>query len=49
MPFDDLFELRALAAQGLRVFGVVPDLGAFQLPVYFLETFDLGIEVKDTP
>jgi hypothetical protein len=46
---DDLLERGALAAEGLRVLGVVPDLGAFQLPVYFFETFDLLVEVKDTP
>ena len=46
---DDLLEQRALAAQGLRALGVVPDVGAFQLAVYFFETFDLGVVVKDTP
>jgi hypothetical protein len=44
-----LLERRALAAEGLRAFGVVPDVGAFQLPVYFFKTFDLVVEVKDTP
>ncbi|GAB2503247.1 hypothetical protein GCM10027266_22430 [Arenimonas alkanexedens] len=46
---DDLFQRSALATQGLRALGIVPDVGAFQLPVYFLETFDLEVEVKDTP
>jgi hypothetical protein len=46
---DDLLERRAFTAQGLRAFGVVPDVGAFQLPVYFFETFDLVVEVKYTP
>jgi hypothetical protein len=31
------------------VFGVVPDIRAFQLAVYFFQAFDLGVEVKDTP
>jgi hypothetical protein len=44
-----LLERGALAAQGLRALGVVPDVGAFQLPVYFFQTFDLVVEVKDTP
>ncbi len=46
---DDLLQRGALAAQRLGALGVVPDVGAFQLAVYFFETFDLGIEVKDTP
>ena len=46
---DYLLQRGALAAQGLRALGVVPDVGAFQLPVYFLEAFDLLVEVKDTP
>ena len=44
-----LLELRAFATQGLCIFGVVPDVGAFQLPVYFFETFDFAVVVKDTP
>ena len=46
---DDLFQQRALAAQGLRAFGVVPDVGVFQLAVDFFQTLDLGVVVKDTP
>ena len=46
---DHLVQRGTLAAQGLGAFGIVPDVGAFQLPVYFLETFDLEVEVKDTP
>ena len=46
---DDLLQRGAFAAQGLGAFGVVPDIGAFELPVYFFETFDLAVVVKDTP
>jgi hypothetical protein len=46
---DHFLERRALATQGLRALRIVPDVGAFQLPVYFFETFDLVVEVKDTP
>jgi hypothetical protein len=46
---DVLFQTGALAAQGLGVFGVVPDIGVFQLPVYFFQAFALGFVVKDTP
>jgi len=41
--------LRALAAQVLRVFGVVPDGRIFQLAVDFGQAFILLIVVKDTP
>ncbi|GAB6424868.1 hypothetical protein bcgnr5379_62020 [Bacillus cereus] len=46
---DDLFQRGALAAEVLRPFGVVPDVGAFQLAVYFFQTLDFGVVVKDTP
>jgi len=46
---DGLVEQGALAAQGLRAFGVVPDVRAFQLAVDFLEPLYLGVVVKDTP
>lgn len=36
-------------AQGLRAFGVVPDVGAFEFAVDFFQTLDLGVVVKDTP
>ena len=44
-----LLQQRALAAEVLRVFGVVPDVRVFQLPGYFLKTLFLGVVVKDTP
>jgi len=46
---DDLFQRGALAAEVLRPFGVVPDVGAFQLAVYFFQALDFGVVVKDTP
>jgi hypothetical protein len=46
---DGLVQQGTLAAQGLRGFGVVPDIRAFQLPVYFFQTLTLGVVVKDTP
>jgi len=44
-----LLEAGTLAAQGLGVFGVVPDIGVFQFPGYFFQTLFLGVVVKDTP
>ena len=35
--------------QRLGPLGVVPDVGAFQFAVYFFETFDFAVKVKDTP
>ena len=46
---DDLVELGAFLAQLLGTFGVVPDIGIFQLPAYFLQALALGVVVKDTP
>ena len=46
---DGLVQQRALAAQRLRAFGVVPDVGVFQFAVDFFQTLDLGVVVKDTP
>jgi len=46
---DGLVEQRALAAQRLRAFGLVPDIGVFQLAVDFFQTLTLGVVVKDTP
>ena len=46
---DGLFQQRALTAQLLGVFGVVPDIRAFQLAGYFFEAFFLDVVVKDTP
>jgi hypothetical protein len=39
----------AFAPERLGPLRVVPDVGAFQLAGYFFETFDLEVEVKDTP
>jgi len=46
---DGLVEQRTLAAQRLRAFGLVPDIGVFQLAVDFFQTLTLGVVVKDTP
>ncbi len=46
---DGLVQQRAFAAQRLRAFGVVPDVGTFQLAIDFFQTLDLGVVVKDTP
>jgi hypothetical protein len=46
---DGLVQQRTLAAQLLGVLGVVPDVRAFQLAVYFFQALALGIVVKDTP
>ena len=49
MPMTTFSSCGAFAAQCLGAFGVVPDVGAFQLPVYFFETLDFAVVVKDTP
>jgi len=41
--------LRTLAAQGLGAFGVVPDIGVFELALDFFQTLTLGVVVKETP
>jgi hypothetical protein len=46
---DNGVQARAFAAQFLRARRVVPDVGVFQLAVYFFEAFTLGRVVKDTP
>jgi hypothetical protein len=46
---DVLLQAGAFAAQCLGVFGVVPDIRVFQLPVYFFKALALGFVVKDTP
>ena len=46
---DVLFQAGAFAAQGLCVFGVVPDIRVLKLPVYFFQALALGFVVKDTP
>ncbi|KPW50728.1 Uncharacterized protein ALO88_05605 [Pseudomonas syringae pv. antirrhini] len=47
--FDDLRQQRALAPQLLSVGRVVPDIGIFELAVYFGQTIMFVIVVKDTP
>ena len=60
LPFWTSFLLRVYALSGfmrgngvinqlLGVFGVVPDIRAFQLAGYFFEAFFLDVVVKDTP
>jgi hypothetical protein len=46
---DDLVQRGTLAAERLRPLRIVPDIGAFQFAGDFFQTFDLGIEAKDTP
>jgi hypothetical protein len=46
---DDLVQRGALAAERLRPLRIVPDIGAFQFAGDFFQTFDLEVEVKDTP
>ncbi|KXK71385.1 hypothetical protein BC89_08215 [Pseudomonas monteilii] len=46
---DDLRQHGTLAAQGLGVLGLVPDVGVFQLAVDFDQAVMLVIVVKDTP
>ena len=46
---DSLLQLGTLAAEVLRVFGIVPDVRVLQLPGYFFQAFFLDVVVKDTP
>jgi hypothetical protein len=46
---DGLVEQRALAAERLRAFGVVPDVGALEFSVDFFQTLYFRVVVKDTP
>lgn len=46
---DDLCQRRALAAQFLGVFGLVPDVRVFEFAVDFDQALMLLIVVKDTP
>jgi hypothetical protein len=46
---DRLVQQRTLASQRLRAFGIVPDVGIFQLAVDFFQALDLGVVVKETP
>jgi len=43
------FQIRALLAEGLGVFGFVPDGGFAEFKLYFGEAFLFLVEVKDTP
>jgi len=42
-------ERGTFAAQRLGLFGVVPDVRVLELARDFFQTFDLQVEVKDTP
>ena len=44
-----VFQLLALAAQVLGLFGVVPDIGVFGKAAYFFQTVFFTVVVKDTP
>jgi hypothetical protein len=46
---DDFFQLSTLLAQRLGAFGIVPDIGLFQLALDLGQTFAFVFEVKDTP
>jgi hypothetical protein len=45
---DDRVQVLFFTSELLGVRGVVPDTGAFQLGVDYLQAFRFGIEVKDT-
>jgi hypothetical protein len=47
IAFDRAFQLVALAQQGLRRVGVIPELGVFRESVQFGETAVCDIPVKD--
>ena len=46
---DDPVERSAFLAELLRPLRIVPDVWILEFPGYFLETFTLGVVVKDTP
>ena len=46
---DGLVEQRALAAEGLRALGFVPDVRVLELAADFFQALALGVVVKDTP
>ena len=46
---NDGLEPRAILAELLCSFRVVPDVRVFQLAIDFYQLFRLGIKVKDTP
>jgi hypothetical protein len=47
--FDDTLQFRTFFAQGLGMFGVVPDVGFTQVCFYLGKAVLLVVEVKDTP
>jgi hypothetical protein len=48
-PFGDRGELGALAAERLRLVGVVPDLRVLEFAAYFGEPLAPAVVLKDTP
>lgn len=44
-----MFQLAALLAQRLCTLGLIPDIGLFELALYFGEPFRLAVIVKGTP
>jgi hypothetical protein len=46
---DGLVQQRTFAAERLRPFGVVPDVGAFEFAIDFFQTLYFRVVVKDTP
>jgi hypothetical protein len=44
----DLLELGAFLPQFLSAIGVVPDAGLLELALYFLQTFEFVVVIKDT-
>jgi len=45
---NDVFQCLFFPAQILSVFGIIPDVGAFQLGIDDVQALGLGIVVKDT-
>lgn len=46
---DNQIELRTFPTQRLRTFGLIPDVGLFELALNFGQAFRFAIIVKDTP
>ena len=49
IPFHELGEARAFAAEVLGALRLVPDVGVFQFAGYFFQALALDRVVKDTP